>query len=96
MPKKKPKTIKRKMTWYIQVCRTCYRQAEWPFCEHRDQVLEANRHAWASPAEIRDQTPPWCMYVRVTGTVAVPLDEAGVPVDSVPTNVQSISRGVDS
>lgn len=39
--------------WVIDVCRTCGRLAQWPFCEHREK----------RPADGR----PWCAPIAVTG-----------------------------
>jgi hypothetical protein len=41
--------------WVIDVCSTCGRKAQWPFCEHRPEIFTAD-------------TPPWCQPVHVTGT----------------------------
>lgn len=42
-------------SWVIDVCRTCGRKADWPFCEHRAQ----------RPVDGR----PWCLPVVVKGTL---------------------------
>jgi hypothetical protein len=44
--------------WYIQVCRTCSRVAQWPFCEHRD-MWEVSRSYVDPPL------PSWYETVRV-------------------------------
>lgn len=41
--------------WLIDVCRTCNRLAQWPFCEHR-------------PAHFAPDTPRWYETVRVRET----------------------------
>jgi hypothetical protein len=48
--------VSTKKTWIIDVCATCARLAQWPFCEHRDQ--------WAKQG---DGTGSWYVAVRVTG-----------------------------
>lgn len=42
-------------SWVIEVCRTCGRVAQWPFCEHREQ----------RPVDER----PWCLPVVVKGSL---------------------------
>lgn len=44
-------------SWVVEVCRTCGRVAQWPFCEHRQQ----------RPTDDR----PWCLPVVVKGNLPV-------------------------
>lgn len=50
--------IGKRREWIIEVCRTCARIANWPFCEHRQQWLDAHPRVMAS-------TPSWTELVRV-------------------------------
>lgn len=42
--------------WIIDVCRTCHREAKWPFCEHRET-------GWPTVAG-----QPWCIAIPVVPT----------------------------
>ena len=44
--------------WIIEICRTCGRQAKWPFCEHRPDGY------------VPPDTPSWCVPVRVREIVS--------------------------
>jgi hypothetical protein len=49
-----------RQTWTIDVCRTCGKQAKWPFCEHRKTTSAGQ---------------PWYTVVIVSGTWEGPTDE---------------------
>ena len=38
--------------WTIDVCRTCHKKAQWPFCEHRDQGGD-----WSAPVVVTGTLP---------------------------------------
>jgi hypothetical protein len=42
----------REFGWVIDVCRTCHREAKWPFCEHRDQGPN-----WCVPVVVVPKAP---------------------------------------
>lgn len=44
--------------WLLEVCRECGRIAQWPFCQHRQEWLDAYPRVMAS-------TPSWTEHVRV-------------------------------
>jgi hypothetical protein len=54
-------TAKNKRTWIVEVCKTCDRLAQWPFCDHRQQWLDEN------PVS-QESTPSWYELVRVRET----------------------------
>lgn len=43
-------------TWYIDVCKTCDRLAQWPFCEHRPEraSLEPGAPKWYETIRVRE------------------------------------------
>jgi hypothetical protein len=46
--RKKPK----KREWIIDVCKTCGREAKWPFCEHYDPTHSTQK--WYETVRVRE------------------------------------------
>lgn len=47
-----------KDTWVIQVCRTCGKLADWPFCVHRNQPPPPGGFAWCESITVTGMWHP--------------------------------------